>query len=119
MDLVLPLIAQMASSNEQLDDLMLSHLQIHIRHIWYEAKALNKVPTITDLTRSLLHNGRLGGAHPRLNDPEWEAYYASLTTEEQKTLDDPRLVDLGVKLMPYAQGGAYVSFFEGEANIVL
>lgn len=117
MDLVLPLIAQMASSNEQLDDLMLSHLQIHIRHIWYEAKALNKVPTITDLTRSLLHNGRLGGAHPRLNDPEWEAYYASLTTEEQKTLDDPRLVDLGVKLMPYAQGGAYASFFDGEANI--
>ena len=95
MDLVLPLIAQMASSNEQLDDLMLSHLQIHIRHIWYEAKALNKVPTITDLTRSLLHNGRLGGAHPRLNDPDWEAYYASLTTEEQKTRGErsqPKLV---------------------------
>lgn len=117
MDLVLPLIAQMASSNEHLDDLMLSHLQIHIRHIWYEAKTLGKIPTITDLTRSLLHNGRLGGAHPRLNDPEWDSYYASLTAEEQKALDDPRLVDLGVKLMPYAQGGAYASFFEGEANI--
>ena len=32
-------------------------------------------------------------------------------------MDDPRLVDLGIKLMPYAQGGAYASFFDGEANI--
>lgn len=117
MDLMLPLLAEMASPAAPLDDLQLSHLQIHFKYVWQKARSENRTATMTDLADSLLHNGRIGGAHPRLHDPEWESYFAELSSCEQERLNDPRLVDLGVQLLPYARGGAFSSFFEGEANI--
>lgn len=116
MDLILPLLAQMASPSKTLDDLMLSHLQIHFRFVWMRAQTQGKEATITDLAESLLSNGRLGGSHPRIDEARIRAYEA-LPQEQKAALNDPRLVDLGVQFLPYAKGGAYSTFFEGKANI--
>lgn len=116
MDLILPLLAQMASPSKTLDDLMLSHLQIHFRYVWLRAKQEGREATISDLAESLLKNGRLGGAHPRIDAERIRAYEA-LPEEQKAALNDPRLVDLGVQFLPYARGGAYSTFFEGKANI--
>lgn len=117
MDLMLPLLAQMASPSQPLDDLRLSHLQVHFRSVYARSLEEGRTATITDLAESLLRNGRLGGTNPRVGDHEWARVYDSLSADEQKRYDDPRLVDLGVQLLPYAKGGPFASFFEGEANI--
>lgn len=116
MDLLLPVLAQMASPSKKLDDLMLAHLQFHVRFICMNAKAQGRSASVTDLAQSLLHNGRLGGAHPRF-DEEWIRVFDAMSSEEQSRFNDPRLIDLGVQFLPFAKGGAFSQFFEGEANI--
>lgn len=117
MDLITPLLAQMVSPSKPLNDLELSHLQIHFKAVWEEAFHLGKTATITDLAHSLLHNGRLGGSNPRPYDMEWLSHYEALSPEEKAKTHDPRIQDLGVQLSPFCKGGAFASFFEGQANI--
>ena len=117
MDLMLPLLAQMASPSKPLDDLLLSHLQVHFRSVWEKSRLTGRTATITDLAESLLRNGRIGGASPVVGNYEWEAQYDAMSEAEQAQFNDPRLIDLGVQFLPYAKGGPFAEFFEGEANI--
>ncbi len=115
--MLLPVIAQMVSPSQPLDDLRLSHLAIHFRDVWMRFSRVGQLPTMTDLAESLVNNGRLGGARPQAGNPDWDKRYAAMTDEQKAMLNDPRISDLGVQLAPFCRGGAYESFFEGEANI--
>ncbi|ANU65292.1 type IV secretion system protein TraC [Turicimonas muris] len=113
----LPVIAQMVSPSMPLDDLRLSHLAVHFKSTWVKAVKEGRIPTVTDLAESLIHNGRIGGTKPQIDDEHWAAHYQSLTRAEQEHLNDPRISDLGIQLSPFCKGGAYETFFNGEANI--
>lgn len=91
MDMLLPLIAQMASPRDQLDNYSYSALSAAIKRAWDQKG--NKT-TITDVY-DLLLTGRL-----------------SVDSEHERDL--PRLA---VALEPYTKHGIYASYFEGEANI--
>lgn len=114
---LLPVIAQMVSPSCPLDDLQISHLAVHFRYVWESARQAGTLPTVTDLSESLIHNGRIGGSKPRPNDSQWRLFYDSLNHEEQNRLNDPRVSDMGVQLTPFCRGGAYGTFFDGPANI--
>lgn len=114
---LLPIVAQMASPSQQLDDLRLSHLAVHFKSTWLKASREGRIPTMTDLADSLIHNGRIGGRKPHIDDENWTHYFNSLSRAEQEHLNDPRISDLGIQLTPFCKGGAYQTFFEGEANI--
>jgi len=91
MEMILPLIAQMASPREPLDNYGYTALGSAIKRVW---DAKGRSATITDIYE-LLQTGRL-------------------TTEGEYERDLSRLA---TALEPYTRHGVYASYFEGEANI--
>jgi conjugal transfer ATP-binding protein TraC len=91
MEMLLPLIAQMASPRDPLDNYSYSALAAAIKRVW---DAKGKTATISDVY-DLLKTGRLSeeGEHER------------------------DLSRLATALEPYTRHGVYASYFEGEANI--
>lgn len=91
MEMLLPLIAQMASPREPLDNFGYSALAGAIKRVWDQK---GKRATISDVY-DLLRTGRLSddGEHER------------------------DLLRLATALEPYTRHGVYASYFEGEANI--
>lgn len=91
MEMLLPLIAQMASPREPLDNFSYSALASAIKRVWDQK---GKGATISDVY-DLLRTGRLS------EDGEHERDLSRLATA----------------LEPYTKYGVYASYFEGEANI--
>lgn len=91
MEMLLPLLAQMASPREPLDNYSYSALAAATKRVW---DTKGKRATITDVY-DLLKTGRLS------DDAEHERDLARLATS----------------LEPYTRYGVYASYFEGEANI--
>ncbi|TXF11204.1 type IV secretion system protein TraC [Pelomicrobium methylotrophicum] len=91
MEMILPLIAQMASPREPLDNYGYAALASAIKRVWDQK---GKQATITDVYE-LLRTGRL-------------------TDDEEMERDLSRLA---TALEPYTRHGVYASYFEGEANI--
>lgn len=91
MEMLLPLLAQMASPREPLDNYSYSALAAATKRVW---DTKGKRATITDVY-DLLKTGRLS------DDAERERDLARLATS----------------LEPYTRYGVYASYFEGEANI--
>jgi conjugal transfer ATP-binding protein TraC len=91
MEMVLPLLAQMASPREPLDNYGYTALGSAIKRVW---DAKGRAATITDIYE-LLQTGRLS------NEGEYERDLSRLATA----------------LEPYTRHGVYASYFEGEANI--
>lgn len=91
MEMLLPLIAQMASPREPLDNYAWSALASAIKRVWEQ---YGKSATITAVYE-LLKTGRLAAD----GEPESE------------------LSRLATALEPYTRYGVYASYFEGEANI--
>lgn len=91
MEMVLPLLAQMASPREPLDNYSYTALGSAIKRVW---DAKGRAATITDIYE-LLQTGRLS------NEGEYERDLSRLATA----------------LEPYTRHGVYASYFEGEANI--
>jgi conjugal transfer ATP-binding protein TraC len=91
MEMLLPLVAQMASPREPLDNYAYSALAAAIKRVWDQK---GKGATITDV-HDLLRTGRL--------------------SEEGEPERD--LTRLATALEPYTRYGVYASYFEGEANI--
>lgn len=91
MEMLLPLVAQMASPRESLDNYSYAALAAAIKRVW-DAKGV--AATISDVY-DLLKTGRLSedGEHER------------------------DLLRLATALEPYTRHGVYASYFEGEANI--
>ena len=91
MEMVLPLLAQMASPREPLDNYGYTALGSAIKRVW---DAKGRSATITDIYE-LLQTGRL-------------------SSEGQYERDLSRLA---TALEPYTRHGVYASYFEGDANI--
>jgi conjugal transfer ATP-binding protein TraC len=91
MEMLLPLIAQMASPREPLDNYGYSALASAIKRVWDQK---GKAATISDV-HDLLATGRLA----ETGEPERD------------------LSRLATALEPYTRHGVYASYFEGEANI--
>ena len=91
MEMLLPLVAQMASPREPLDNYSYAALAAAIKRVW---DAKGAAATITDIY-DLLKTGRLS------DDGEHERDLSRLATA----------------LEPYTRYGVYASYFEGEANI--
>jgi conjugal transfer ATP-binding protein TraC len=91
MEMLLPLLAQMASPREPLDNYSYSALAAATKRVW---DANGKRATITDVY-DLLKTGRL------TDDAEHER----------------DLTRLAMSLEPYTRYGVYASYFEGDANI--
>jgi conjugal transfer ATP-binding protein TraC len=91
MEMLLPLVAQMASPREPLDNYGYAALAGAIKRVWDQK---GKRATISDVY-DLLRTGRLSddGEHER------------------------DLLRLATALEPYTRHGVYASYFEGEANI--
>ncbi len=91
MEMLLPLVAQMASPREPLDNYSYAALAAAIKRVW---DAKGAAATISDVY-DLLKTGRLSedGEHER------------------------DLLRLATALEPYTRHGVYASYFEGEANI--
>lgn len=98
MDFLVPILEQMASPNDGLNDYLKSVLQSHILHI-INQKQEGQVITVTDLVQSL----RCGSPNPtdpdRIHEP------------------DGRILDLSVQLEPYAKDGAYGRYFNGPTSV--
>lgn len=93
MEMLLPLIAQMASPRDPLDNYSYSALAAAIKRVWEE---YGRQATITNVYE-LLKTGRL-----------------SKDVDEEHERDLSRLA---TSLEPYTKHGVYASYFEGEANI--
>jgi len=91
MEMVLPLLAQMASPREPLDNYGYTALGSAIKRVW---DAKGRSATITDIYE-LLQTGRLS------SEGEYERDLNRLATA----------------LEPYTRHGVYASYFEGDANI--
>ncbi|CAB1368972.1 type IV secretion system protein TraC [Denitratisoma oestradiolicum] len=91
MEMVLPLLAQMASPREPLDNYGYTALGSAIKRVW---DAKGRSATITDIYE-LLQTGRLS------SEGEYERDLSRLATA----------------LEPYTRHGVYASYFEGDANI--
>lgn len=91
MEMLLPLIAQMASPRGPLDNFSYSALSSAIKRVWDQK---GKEATISDVY-DLLKTGRLSEESERERD----------------------LARLATALEPYTRYGIYASYFEGEANI--
>ena len=91
MEMVLPLLAQMASPREPLDNYSYTALGSAIKRVW---DAKGRSATITDIYE-LLQTGRLS------SEGEYERDLSRLATA----------------LEPYTRYGVYASYFEGDANI--
>ncbi len=91
MEMVLPLLAQMASPREPLDNYSYTALGSAIKRVW---DAKGRAATITDIYE-LLQTGRLS------SEGEYERDLSRLATA----------------LEPYTRHGVYASYFEGDANI--
>ncbi|MBX3630298.1 MAG: type IV secretion system protein TraC [Nitrosomonas sp.] len=91
MEMLLPMIARMASPQAELDNFCYSALSTAIKRVWDNK---GKKATITDIFE-LLRTGKLSedGGHER------------------------DLQRLAVALEPYTRHGVYASYFEGDANI--
>ncbi|MHB8697651.1 MAG: TraC family protein [Sulfuricaulis sp.] len=134
MDVLKPLVAQMAMPNSQCDDLQKAIIEEAIRTAW--AKKQNKM-TITDVADSLVANAERGG-----DDPDWVRHLAAklfpnvagkegapASLDEYTALlitsmrgngaqsKDQRILDLAKMLYPFTKNGVYGKYFEGEANI--
>lgn len=103
MELLKPLIAQMASPSKKLDDYELSQIEINIRQLWEE---FGPSTTITMLAERLKRACYQGGSKEAFNDQEVDPDNC-----------DPRIRDLGVQLFPFTEEGTYGRFFTGQANI--
>ena len=91
MEMVLPLLAQMASPREPLDNYSYTALGSAIKRVW---DGKGRSATITDIYE-LLQTGRLS------SEGEYERDLSRLATA----------------LEPYTRHGVYASYFEGDANI--
>jgi len=91
MEMLLPLVAQMASPREPLDNYAYSALAAAIKRVWDQK---GKGATITDV-HDLLRTGRLSDEGEQERD----------------------LTRLATALEPYTRHGVYASYFEGKANI--
>jgi conjugal transfer ATP-binding protein TraC len=91
MEMVLPLLAQMASPREPLDNYGYTALGSAIKRVW---DAKGRSATITDIYE-LLQTGRLS------SEGEYERDLSRLATA----------------LEPYTRFGVYASYFEGDSNI--
>jgi len=91
MEMLLPLVAQMASPREPLDNYTYSALASAIKRVWDQK---GRQATITDIY-DLLKTGKL------YDESESERDLSRLATT----------------LEPYTRHGVYASYFEGEANI--
>ena len=91
MEMLLPLVAQMASPQEKLDNYSYSLLVSAIKRVW-ESKG--KFATITDIYDFLKNN--------------------DLSENDENIRDMHRLA---TALEPYTKHGVYASYFEGESNI--
>jgi conjugal transfer ATP-binding protein TraC len=91
MEMLLPLVAQMASPRDPLDNFSYSALAGAIKRVWDQK---GRTATITDIYE-LLRTGRL-----------------SEEGEQERDLSR-----LATALEPYTKYGVYASYFEGEANI--
>lgn len=105
MQLLKPMIGQMISPSEPLDDYQLAQVEINIRQLWAEHQ---QDMTLTMLSERLKKACYQGGSK--------EAF-----GEEGEEVDpeqcDPRIRDLGVQLFPFTTAGAYGRFFDGRANV--
>ncbi len=91
MEMLLPLVAQMASPRGALDNYEYSALGSAIKRVWEQK---GKGATITDVY-ALLKSGRLSDSGEIEHD----------------------LSRMAIALEPYTRHGVYASYFEGEANI--
>ncbi|MHB1678688.1 MAG: TraG/VirB4 family ATPase, partial [Sulfuriferula sp.] len=89
MEMLLPLIAQMASPREQLDNYKYSSLSSATKRAWDKK---GKKATITDV-------------------------FDMLRSDELTGKVESELVHLSAALEPYTKHGIYASYFEGDANI--
>lgn len=98
MDFLVPILEQMASPNDGLNDYLKSVLQAHILHVMGNKREADVV-TVTDLVQSL----RCGSPNPveaeRVHEP------------------DGRILDLSVQLEPYTKDGAYGRYFNGRTSV--
>jgi len=92
MEMLQPVIAQMVSPREALDNFHYSSLGTAIKKVW---KAKGRAMTVTDVF-DLLNAGRL---------------------DEDAQEPDRRLRDLAATLQPYTRDGVYGKYFEGPSTI--
>jgi conjugal transfer ATP-binding protein TraC len=113
-ELLVPLVEQMASPSHPLDDVCRRLLGQHVLSVWYEK---GRQATIDDLSRSLIDNCEKGGPNPRQADPEWLSRIQAMPYEERQQYCDPRVRDIGTSLFQYTSDGPYGRYFQGEANV--
>ena len=92
MEMLLPVLAQMVSPREPLDNFLYSSLGTAIKKAWI---AKRREMTVSDVF-DLLASGRL---------------------DEQVEIPDRRLQDLAAMLQPFTREGVYGRYFEGQATI--
>lgn len=87
LDELAQIITVMANGQAPMEMTEGEYLKQHIERVVRQARHEARTPTLTDLTLSLM------------------------------STDDAALMDLGVRLMPYAAGGRYGHWFEGACNV--
>ncbi len=134
MDVLKPLVSQMAMPNSQCDDLQKAIIEEAIRAAW--DKCGNKM-TITDVANALIANAeckddeqdwvqRLAEKQfPNMEGkegvPGTSSEYAALLISSLRNggsnKRDQRILDLAKMLYPFTKDGVYGRYFEGPANI--
>lgn len=104
MQLLKPMIGQMISPSEPMDDYQLAQVEINIRQLWAEHQ---QEMTLTMLSERLKKACFQGGSKEAFGEEE----------EVDPEQCDPRIRDLGVQLFPFTTAGAYGRFFDGKANV--
>jgi len=103
MQLLKPMIGQMISPSEPLDDYQMAQVEINIRQLWAE---YGNEMTLSMLSERLKKACYQGGSKEAFGDEPVDGENC-----------DPRIRDLGVQLFPFTTAGSYGRFFDGPANV--
>jgi conjugal transfer ATP-binding protein TraC len=133
MDVLKPLVAQMAMPNGHCDDLQKALIEEAIRSVW---NVKGKDMTITDVAARLVENASsshgdsdyiqrlVDRIYPSMEGKEGtpsqgEFTHLLITAMQQNggKKADQRLLDLAKMLYPFTSKGVYGRFFEGRSNI--
>lgn len=133
MDVLKPLVAQMAMPNGHCDDLQKALIEEAIRSVW---TVKGKDMTITDVAARLEQNATsshmdedyiqrlVDRIYPKIEGKEDVPSHSEYTHLLMAALQqnggkkaDQRLLDLAKMLYPFTASGVYGRFFEGQSNI--
>lgn len=125
MDVIKPILAQMAMPNGRCNDLQLAVFEEAIRMVW---DSRGPDMTVTDISAQLLQNARRGEGRQVLESAAERVSTGGDGLSEQLAMlvqelragannADQRILDLAKLLYPFTKQGVYGKYFDGKANV--